>query len=197
MKRLNLLQDRTGSIDLLQFVLVLPIFVLILYGSFEVWKIVTVRQAIGAAAYQAARCRSIYNRCNDVESIRPPTVIEDGDDYRCEWVVLHELANNGFVDEEDLLGAEIRYRDTDGDLLCVVAVDQHLRPYTNDAMCPRDPTSLGRNTKFDVEVAMFLPWPIIIPDRPSRSPTLVARHRTYIECGPRWQPTPTPTPSTS
>ncbi len=151
------------------------------------------KQALGAAAYQAARCRSIYNRCRDVRSIQPPDVVSGGDDYRCEWVLLHELINNSFVDRQDLVGAEVRYKNTVGDLLCVVIVDEHLRPHTYDRICPRDPTTLGRNTKFDVEVALFLPWPITIPGLPQDSPTLVSRHRSYIECGPRWQPIPTPT----
>jgi len=189
----GLISDTRGSTELIQFVLVLPVFVLILYGSFEIWKIVSVRQAMGAAAYQTARCRSIYNECRDVTSIQSPDVVIGGDNYRCEWVLLHELINNSFVDREDLRGAEIRYRDPRGDLLCVVFVDQHLRPFTYDAICPVDPTTLGRNAKFDVELAMFLPWPIIIPGLPTENPTMVVRHRGYIECGPRWRPTPTPT----
>ncbi|MGD9001362.1 MAG: pilus assembly protein [Anaerolineae bacterium] len=177
---------------MLQFVLILPIFVLLLYGSFEVWKIVSVKQSLGAATYQAARCRSVYNECNGVSDITD-------DDFNCERVLLHELADNSFIDWEDLTGVEIRYRDELGNVICVVAVDQSLTPYRLG--CPQDPAALNRNDLFSAEAELFLPWPVLIPGLSSdgsggaRSLTLVARHRSYIECGPRWSPTPTPTPT--
>jgi hypothetical protein len=184
-------RDERGSVDLIQLVLVLPIFVLLLYGSFEIWKIVSVKQSLGAATYQAARCRSVYSKCNQVPSM-------EDDDFRCERVLLNELEDNSFVDGEDLVGVEIRYRNEDGDVICVLAVNQHLMP--EKISCQQDPTQLGRNQKFDVEAALFLPWPIVVPglsfegDEATSSPTLVARHRSYIECGPGWRPTPVPTP---
>lgn len=192
MWRWGLLRDRRGSVDLIQFVLILPIFVLLLYGSFEVWKIVSVKQSLGAATYQAARCRSVYNECNGVSNITE-------DDFNCERVLLHELADNSFIDWEDLTGIEIRYRDERGNVICVVAIDQSFALYRRS--CPQDPAALNRNDKFSVEAEFFLPWPIFIPGLSSdgggasRSPTLMARHRSYIECGPRWRPTPTPTPT--
>lgn len=191
MRGAGILKDRRGSVDLIQFVLILPIFVLLLYGSFEVWKIVSVKQSVGAATYQAARCRSVYNNCNGVSDITD-------DNFNCERVLLHELADNSFIDWEDLTGVEIRYRDDEGNVICVVAVDQSLAPYRLG--CPQDPAALDRNERFSVEAELFLPWPIFIPGlfsaggEASRSPTLVARHRSYIECGPRWRPTPTPAP---
>jgi hypothetical protein len=192
MPRAVLLEDRRGSADLIQFVLVLPIFVLLLYGSFEVWKIVTVKQSLGAATYQAARCRSVYSDCNGVSDITE-------DDFACERVLLNELADNSFIDWEDLTGIEIRYLSEGGNVICVLAVDQSLTPYKLG--CPVDPASLRRNNIFSVEAELFLPWPAFIPGLSSedssaaRSPTLVARHRSYIECGPRWHPEPTPTPT--
>ncbi len=191
-----MIRDRRGSADLIQLTLVLPIFVLLIYGSFEVWKIVSVKQSLGAATYQAARCRSVYNDCNGVSDI-------EDDDFNCERVLLNEVADNGFVDQEDLIGAEIRYRDEQGNVICVVGVNQNLD--IEKLGCPEDPAGgLGRNEKFDVEAELFLPWPIFIPglfsDRSggTRSMTLVARHRSYIECGPQWSPPrPTPTPTST
>jgi hypothetical protein len=192
MRGSGLLKDRWGSVDLIQLVLVLPIFVLLLYGSFEVWKIVSVKQSLGAATYQCARCRSVYNNCNGVSDITD-------DDFNCEWVLLNELADNSFIEWEDLTGIQIRYRDERGNVICVVAVDANLTPYR--LSCPQDPARLNRNDKFSVEAELFLPWPIFFPGlfsqggEASGSPTLLARHRSYIECGPRWRPTPTPTPT--
>ncbi|MGD9029277.1 MAG: pilus assembly protein [Anaerolineae bacterium] len=188
----GLLEDKRGSVDLVQLVLVLPIFVLLLYGSFEVWKVVSVKQSLGAATYQCARCRSVYNDCNGVSNITE-------DNFNCEWVLLNELADNSFIDWEDLVGIEIRYRDERRNVICVVAMDQTFRPYRRS--CPEDPARLDRNEKFSVEAELFLPWPIFFSSlfsqggEASESVTLSARHRSYIECGPRWRPTPTPTPT--
>ncbi len=156
------MRDRRGSTDLLQFVLILPIFVLLFYGSFEVWKIVSVKQSLEAATYQAVRCLSIYHH-------------GDEDRYRCERVLLMELVNNNLIDEDDLADLRIRYYDAWGREI-------------------EDPTAVPCDEIFSLEAELPLPWSTFIPGLPSRNPTLVARHRSYIECGPRWAPTPTPTP---
>jgi hypothetical protein len=192
MKRRSLLGDRRGSADLIQFVLVLPIFVLILYGSFEIWKIVSVRQSLGAATFQAARCRSIYSACNGVRRL-------SDDDFNCEWVLLNELADNSFIDWEDLVGAEIRYRDERGNVICVVTLAQIMSNGIDP--CPNGPTTLGRNAKFSAEAELLLPWSILIPglslegSDAVENPSLLARHRSYIHCGPQWEPEPTATPT--
>ena len=191
MRRSSLIADRTGSADIIQFILVLPVLILLLYGSFEVWKIVSVKQSLGAAAYQAARCRSVYNRYSGVTGI-------SDDNFNCEKVLLNDLADNSFVDWDDLADIEIRYRNESGDLICVVAVNRYGQ--LTIRACPEDPTLLWRNEKFDVEAVLPLPWPLLMLSLPSEggegatTPALVARHRTYIEAGPRWRPTPTPTP---
>lgn len=95
------IRDRRGSADVIQFVLILPIFVLMFYGFFEVWKIVSVKQSLDAGTYQAARYLSIYH---------------DGDEDRdrCERVLLMELANNSLIDEDDLPDLRIKYYDARG-----------------------------------------------------------------------------------
>lgn len=80
-----LMRDRRGSADLIQFVLILPIFVLIFYGFFEVWRLVSVKQSLHAGTYQAARYLSVnndrwrYDRAMAVE------------------IVHRELENNGLL----------------------------------------------------------------------------------------------------
>ena len=181
----DLIRDRKGSVDLIQLVLALPIFILIFYGFFEVWKIVSVRQSLGAATYHAARCRSLYPG----RPIGGGTSLDE-DGYRCEWGLLKELVNNSFVEEEDLWGVQIRYRNKNGNVICVVTPGQIAQDAVN--VCPNGPTSLACNEKFDAEAALFLPWSISVPGLPSRGMTLVARHRSFIECDPNWQPTPLP-----
>lgn len=186
----NLKADRQGSVNLIQFVVVLPIFVLLIYGSFEIWKIVSVKQSLGAATYQAARCRSVYNREHPNMGI---SSVDDEDyPYGCEVILLNELIDNSFVDKEDLPGAQIRYRDDSGNVICIITVTQRL--VLQKGFCNPDPTTLARREKFDVEAELRLPWALFIPGLPSDSPTLVARHRGYIEGIPRWRPIRTPTP---
>ena len=191
----NLIKDRKGSVDLIQLVLVLPIFVLLSYGFFEAWKIVSVRQSLGMATYHAARCRSLYNdrRANYPDRFSDDPDSLDDDRFRCEWGLLHELVNNAFIDEEDLWGVQIRYRNANGDVVCVVTASQIANGAEN--VCPNSPMTFACDQKFDVEAALVLPWPIIVPGLPSRDMTFVSRHRSYIECPPTWQPTPIPIPT--
>jgi len=86
--RLNRLTgDRRGAI-LVQFALLVPIFVIIALGSFEVWKAISAKQSLHSGTYQAVR----YLSLNPVESLDP-----------IEWeaearkLIVPELANNGFV----------------------------------------------------------------------------------------------------
>lgn len=188
MTRSGLVGDRRGSTNLIQFVVVLPIFVLLIYGSFEIWKIVSVKQSLGAATYQAARCRSVYN--GEYPGMGISSIDDEDYPYGCELILLNELLDNSFVDREDLVGVEIAYRDDVGNVICVLTVNQQL--VLQRAFCRPDPTTLGLGERFDVEATLSLPWPLSIPGLPSGSPSLVASHRGYIEGGPRWRPILTP-----
>lgn len=189
--RLRLATDRRGSANLIQFVVVLPIFVLLIYGSFEIWKIVSVKQSLGAATYQAARCRSVYNQ--EYPGMGVSSIDDEDYPYGCEVILLNELLDNSFVDREDLIGVEITYRDESGDVICVLTVNREVA--LQREFCDPDPTRLGRRAKFDVQAKLPLPWPVFIPGVSANSPTLGAQHRGYIEGGPRWRPIPTPTPT--
>jgi len=149
------MRDRRGSADLIQFVLIVPIFVLIFYGLFEVWKLVSVKGSLRVGTYQAARYLSVnndrwrYDRAVAAEIIR------------------RELENNGLLGSDEARSL----------------VEIHIPTYK--PAC---------NRLFTVRAELDLPWPIIIPPLPSRNMRLVEQHTSYIECGPTWAPTPTPTP---
>jgi hypothetical protein len=172
--------------------MVLPVFALLIYGSFEIYRIVSVKQSLSAATYQAARCRSV--RHGEYYGDDPPAdrvTSLRSDEYGCEYVLLHELADNNFIDWEDLVGGEIRYRDDEGTVICVIPAGLILSdPYARlGRLCPIDPTTgLGCNGRFSVEMELFLPWPILIPGLSPENPTIGARHRSFIECGPGWEP---------
>jgi hypothetical protein len=80
-----LIKGERGSTQIIEFVLILPIFVLILYGSFEVWKIVSVKQSLDAAVGRLAQCLRLYH-------------VDDDDRDRCERIVWMELGGNSVMD---------------------------------------------------------------------------------------------------
>ena len=159
------MRDRRGSVDVIQFVLILPIFVLMFYGFFEVWRVVSVKQSLDAGTYQAARCLSVYFHYGGDEAR-----------VRCEKVLRTELANNSLIDEDDLLDLRIKYYD---------AREREIE----------DLTRLPCNELFTVRAGLELPWTTVIPYLSSRCIVLVGQHTSYIECGPSWAPAPTPTPT--
>jgi hypothetical protein len=82
-------------------VLIIPIFVLILYGSFEVWKVVSVKQSLDAGVGRLAQCLRLYHV---------------GDIIRCESIVRTELEGNSLMDGGPL-EPEISYYDDSDQLL--------------------------------------------------------------------------------
>jgi len=167
------IRDRRGSIDLIEFVLILPIFILLIYGFFGIWKIVSVKQSLDAGTYQAARCLSVY--------------FHDGrDDARrmCEYVLWTEVKNNSFITEEYLDGLDL---------------DEHVKYYDGDGYGIEKQDLARRihcNDIFSIKASLPLPWAIFIPGLRSNdpnsipTPTFVITHTSYIECGPTRTTTP-------
>jgi len=87
----RLTEDKRGSI-LVQTLLILPIFLLIVLGGYEVWKAISVKQSLHSGTYQATR----YLCLNPVEdSLDPEEWKEVAEDF-----IVPELANNGLVGED-------------------------------------------------------------------------------------------------
>jgi hypothetical protein len=91
-----LIRGERGSTQVIEFALILPILVLILYGSFEVWKVVSVKQSLDAAVGRLAQCLRLYH-------------VDDDDRDRCERIVWMELGGNDLMDGP--LGLTIGYYD--------------------------------------------------------------------------------------
>lgn len=85
-----LVRDRRGAI-LIQFALLVPIFVLIAVGSFEVWKAISVKRSLHSGTYQATR----YLSLNPVGSLDPIKW-----EAEARKLIVPELANNGFVEDD-------------------------------------------------------------------------------------------------
>lgn len=79
-----LIKGERGSSQVIEFALILPILVLILYGSFEVWKVVSVKQSLDAAVGRLAQCLRLYH-------------VGDDDRGRCERIVWMELGGNNLM----------------------------------------------------------------------------------------------------
>lgn len=84
-----LVRDKRGA-TVVTYALLLPIFVLLILGTFEVWKIISIKQSLNAGAYKAARYLSANND-------RWPE-----DRERARGIVWRELETNG------LLGDDVR-----------------------------------------------------------------------------------------
>ncbi|MBM3134058.1 MAG: hypothetical protein FJZ89_01975 [Chloroflexi bacterium] len=82
----NWLRDQRGAVDLIQFALILPIMILIIFGSYEIWRLVSVKQSLYAGTYQAAR----YVSLNYL--IDGPAVQAVADE-----IIVKELTNNALL----------------------------------------------------------------------------------------------------
>jgi len=103
--------DRHGAYDLIQFALILPVFVVILYGSFEIYKLISIRQSLSAGTYQAARYLSVYHKY--YYDLRYNRTGAD-DTARAEQLVWQSLRANGFISDSTPLQLAIRYSDGAG-----------------------------------------------------------------------------------
>jgi hypothetical protein len=88
----NWLRDQRGAVDLIQFALILPIMLLIILGSYEIWRLVSVKQSLYAGTYQAARYVSL-NYLRDGPAVQ--TVAND--------IIVQELANNALLSGDSSL----------------------------------------------------------------------------------------------
>ncbi len=85
---MRLLRDGQRGSTLVQTLLILPIFLLIVIGGYEIWKARSVKESLRSGTYQAARYLSLNPDTADwIGTIR--------DDF-----VVPELANNGLVGED-------------------------------------------------------------------------------------------------
>jgi hypothetical protein len=82
------LRDQRGAVDLIQFALILPIMILIIFGSYEIWRLVSVKQSLYAGTYQAARYVSLY-----YVQVNNPALVQ----ATANAMIVQELANNALL----------------------------------------------------------------------------------------------------
>ena len=191
----RLLEDRSGSYELIQFVLLLPILVTILYGSFELMKLASARQTLEAATYQAARYLSAYHKTYGNARYNRP-----GDDrLQAERLIWESLLSNPYVASAGNVSVIVRYYNGAGQEIAspVEFSCGSLGQYVSS------PTSLqlfNNNLVFTVRTWVTIPWKSSVLGLPMGDVTLSSAHTTFVDCGPWYPPyvpppTPTPTPS--
>lgn len=185
--------DRRGSV-VIEFVLVLPIFILILYASASVWKVVAVKDSLASATYQAARYLSVRGYWD--RWLRPG---DNCQPFPGKWeeeaarIVEQELLHNNPF-------ASLVFTDT-------VRVYVTKPPSPSGQACPICPVGGAsahldtnrryiRDSLFAVKVDLEMaapPIPFLLAGE-SRL-TLSEQHFSFMECGPLLPEPPTPTPT--
>jgi len=185
-----LLKDRKGAYDLIQFALIVPIFVLILYGSFELMKLVSIRQSLDMGTYQAARYLSVYHKFYYDSRYNRGNV---DDTLRAERLIWESLQANPFLSEGTPMQVVIRYFNGAGQEI----------PTPVDFPCWDIRGSLNRpdtsNLIFSVRTQLTVLWQASVLGLSMGNVTLTSAHTSFVDCGPwypwpRLTPTPTPTP---
>lgn len=169
------LRDSRGS-TIIQFVLVLPIFIILVFGSYEIWKLVHLKRSLEAATVQAARYLSI-------EGSHLDKYPEDWEAYA--WTIVAQELENEPLLQDELSGAELW-----------IEVDTRFR--FGEPRCPgedsksaREAVNRAERAQFSVYSELRIPSPIRIPlVGTAGNLTLTERHWRYRECGPNTLPTP-------
>jgi hypothetical protein len=178
------LGQRGGA--LIEFVLVLPLFIILVFGSFAVWKVVSAKQSLASGTYQAARYLSVEGRFLDYA----PDLDDDPDDWQdaARVIIVRELENNSLL------------RPLPQPVITIESRNPPSPPKCPERRCTEssravDPCLL--DALFTVQAEINLPWSVHIPFLDPEPITLAEKRTSYIECGSILGPTPTPTPTTT
>ena len=151
-----LIVDQRGA-TLVTYVLILPLFILLIFGSYAVWRIMVVQQSLALGTYTAARELSYRGRALPL------------DEY--EWwgiadpIVRTEVEGNHLIESGYDLDVNIVLPSTNG-------CGRSLR--IDDIL-------------FTVEAALMLPTPIRIPYFDPIRLTLTEQHSSFVECPHEWR----------
>ncbi len=178
-----LLRDERGAVELIQLALLVPVFITILYGSFELVKVLSIRQSLDAGTYQAARYLSVYHESYVDSSFNRPLA---EDQLRAERLIWDSLLANPFITLDDAPTILIRYFDRDG-VQMVSPVDFPCAQISNNRRLLEDPRMV-----FTVHAEATVPWRASVLGVTIGTITLTSAHTAFVDCGP-WYPWPGPT----
>lgn len=149
----QLLEDKRGA-SIIIYMVLLPVFILIIFGALEVWRIISVKQSLHVGTYRTIRCLSMYDTRGTTRE-------------GCETLLRTTLTSNGLIDEATANTVQITYYDVDGRVI-------------GDPTLATDVSECGELFKMETELS--LPWSSVIPYLPEREMTLIERKSGYIEC---------------
>jgi len=175
------LHDQRGTYELVQFALILPVFIILLYGSFELLKLVSIRQSLDAGTYQAARYLSVYHKIYYNENYNRPA---QDDRLQAERLIWQSLLASPFVSEDTPMYVSIRYFNRDNQELASPV----------DFPCGQIRESLNDpNLVLTVRTQVTLPWKGTVLGLSLGNVTISSAHTVFVDCGP-WYPWPVETP---
>ena len=134
------------GVSVVSYAILLPVFLLLLVGSFQIWRLVAVKQALNRATYLAAR---------DLGRALPTGVHRDAG-----YEVYRYLLTEPFIERQ--------FADYGG-------VGRYLRVTLNRDPVP-SLSAQDDNRLFEIRAQLFLPWFVRIPMVGSRSFSLSATH---------------------
>lgn len=175
------LTDERGAGSPIEFVLVLPLFLLLLIGAYQVWQVISIRESLDRGVLQAAE---YWSTCYAIRGDEQTAC-----KYTAERIILGELANNSLLKAWDRAG---KLRRTDFTLQYF----QHPDADARRRSLTEDPDSLEEFRTFTIEARLAVPWAVDLPFMEPRRLVIRAAHTAFKE-KPYIPPTPTPTPTAS
>jgi hypothetical protein len=151
----RLIRDKRGA-SAVTYVFILPLFVLLAFGTFEIFKVISVRQSLSLGAYKAARHLSAYGR-TWLAPTSPANAWENAARQSATEIIDQELEDNDFLPQ----GYSLRVQ---------VVIDSHGRD---------NPSRLG--WLFTIRAELAVPNLIRLPPLKFGTITLVERQVSYIE----------------
>jgi len=173
----SFLQDRRGA-SLVTYTLILPLLLMLVFGASTVWEIISVKQSMDVATYEAARYLSHEGR--RIAAQAPPYYNPDGweriaHDEIDGWVQ-DQIRRNPFVSPADTVEIEI-----------VPPIDVDCNPWY---AAPTNKSRAPENIRFTVTARLRLESSIQIPFVGSPATfTLRESHSDMVEC-PRFRGNP-------
>ena len=182
-KALRFYQDETGSGSPVEFALLLPLFLILLVGVFQVWEVISVKESLDRGVLQAAEYWSTClpksggasTHCRHAASV----LIRRELAYNS---IIRSRAEAGQVEATDLV---ISYIQQPMEILAGgVPIVATPRPGS-------DPDDWPVFHPFLIQARLAMPWAVQVPFLPPLRIVVRAQHVAFKE-KPYEQPTPTP-----
>ncbi len=164
----ELFNDRRGT-SIVAYLLLVPLSILIVIGSIQMWRLISIKQSLHVGTYQTVRCLTMYDSRRSSRA-------------ECESLLRAKLRHSGLIDAHAVANLDIAY----------FRIEDHLEHPINDPTMDLD----GCGIPFRMKVRLPLPWTVVIPYLPARELTLHEWKTSYIECPTGWAPISEGTPIT-